>query len=144
MGRRQQLLGASVTPSGSSVREAQVVGWSRKMPVVAAVTVPRPVGRSPVQVAVARRVVAMGVSSFRVVIRLRVSRRRVRVVARAGPMPSRGLAGWIGTMVPQVGRWVRWGPPECGAGSGRRSVGCRSRLVPTKVPQHSLTRDPCS
>src|SRR3954453_10248387 len=44
---------------GSSVLDAQVVGWSRKIPVVAAVTVPRPLGRSPLQVAVARRVVAM-------------------------------------------------------------------------------------
>src|SRR3954447_12076302 len=48
-----------VTPAGSSVLEAQVVGWSRKIPVVAAVTVPRPLGRSPLHVAVARRVVAI-------------------------------------------------------------------------------------
>ena len=41
------------TPPGS----AHVVGWSRKTPVDAAVTVPRPDSRSPCHVAVARRVV---------------------------------------------------------------------------------------
>src|SRR5204863_7223423 len=53
-----------VTPAGSPVRDAQVVGWSRKMPVVAAVTVPFPESRSPLHVAVARRVVAIGRSSL--------------------------------------------------------------------------------
>jgi hypothetical protein len=48
-----------VTPSGSPIREAHVVGRSMNTDVVDAVTVPRPLSRSPLQVATARRVVAM-------------------------------------------------------------------------------------
>jgi hypothetical protein len=49
-----------VTPSDSPIREAHVVGRSRKTDVVDAVTVPRPLSRSPLHVAAACRVVAIG------------------------------------------------------------------------------------
>ena len=73
-----------VTPAGSPVRDAHVVGRSWKTPVVAAVTVPRPDSRSPLQVAIARRVVAIWI------------------------LPV-GLVRVVRTIVPQLRRQVRCG-----------------------------------
>src|SRR5262245_55375097 len=99
-----------VTPSASSVRAFQVVGRSAKTRVVAAVTLPLPPIRSPLQVASARRVVAMG-----------------------SPRAEGGHQV-VGTIVPHVPRAVRggrvgsggdgWG--RCGAGranAAKRTAG---------------------
>src|SRR5262249_3810739 len=54
-----------VLPLGSSLREAQVTGWSLNIPLLLAVTLPAPLARSPSHTTSARRIAAI-VASWRV------------------------------------------------------------------------------